>query len=112
MAVLDWTKDEFVAYILLFAANSNHIESNHERNIIISKVDMKTFQKIHEEFDKDNDYQSIQKIINGLETHHYSKDDLNQLFIDIKVLFLSDGEYDIMEQNMMLYLKKILSNHA
>ena len=103
-----WNKEELVAYILLFAANSNFIESNKERNIIISKVDMATFQKIHEEFDKDNDYQSIQKILRGLKEHHYSSDDLSQLFADIKTLFYADEEFDITEQNMLLYLKKIL----
>ena len=106
---MNWTKDELVAYILLYAANSNFIEDNHERNEIIAKVDMQTFQKIHDEFDADNDYQSIQKIINGLEAHNYSKEDLENLFLDIKMMFLSDGEYDILEQNMMMQLKKILS---
>lgn len=104
-----WTKDELVAYILLFAANSNFIESNSEKNAIIAKVDMKTFQRIHDEFDGDNDYQSIQKIIEGLKSHNYSKEDLNGLFNDIKVMFLSDGEYDVLEHNMMLWLKKIVS---
>ena len=106
---MDWTKDELVAYILLFAANSNFLESNEEKNEIIAKVDMQTFQKIHDEFDSDNDYQSIQKIIAGLETHNYSKEDLDDLFVDIKLMFLSDGEYDVLEHKMMLGLKKILS---
>ena len=104
-----WTKEELVAYILLFAANSNFIESNKERDVIISKVNMTTFQKIHKEFDQDNDYQSIQKIIKGLEEHQYSSDDLSQLFADVKTLFYADKEFDVLEQNMLLYLKKILS---
>jgi len=106
---MNWTKDELVAYILLFAANSNFIEDNHEKNVIISKVDMQTFQKIHDEFVSDNDYQSIQKIIKGIEAHNYSKDDLKTLFLDIKILFLSDGNYDTLEHNIMLGLKKVLS---
>lgn len=112
MIAPNWTKNELVAYILLFAANSNYQESNHERNVIISKVDMTTFEKIHKEFDADNDYRSIQKIIAGLEAHNYSKDDLDMLFEDIKLLFWADGEFDIMEQNMMIYLKKILAENA
>lgn len=103
-----WTKNELVAYILLYMANTNFVESNTEKNIIISKVNMNTFQKIHDEFDNDNDYQSLQKIINGLKQHNYSMDDIDALFVDIKLLFLSDGEYDILEKNMFLYLKKIL----
>ena len=104
----NWTKDELVAYILLYTANTNFVESNFEKNVIISKVDMNTFQKIHDEFDNDNDYQSLQKIISGLKQHHYSKHDLDDLFVDIKLLFLSDGEYDVLEQNMFLYIKNII----
>jgi len=104
-----WSKDELIAYILLFAANSNFEESNKERNVIISKVDMQTFSDIHEEFDKDNDYQSLLKIQEGLERHDYSKTDLTQLFSDIKVLFYADGEFDVLERNMFDFLKKILS---
>jgi thiosulfate/3-mercaptopyruvate sulfurtransferase len=104
-----WTKKELVAYILLYTAYSNFDEANTEKNVIISKVDMQTFQKIHNEFDKDNDYRSLQKIIQGLEEHNYNKDELQSLFTDIKILFFSDGEYDITERNMFLYLKKLLN---
>jgi len=109
MEQFHWTKEELVAYILLYTAHSNFEEANTEKNVIISKVDMQTFQKIHDEFDKDNDYQSLQKIIKGVEDHNYNTNDLELLFADIKTLFLSDGEYDIMERNMFLFLKKILS---
>ena len=105
----NWTKEELVAYILLYAAHCNLDIDNHEKNVIISKVDMNTFQKVHDEFDKDNDYQSLQKIISALEEKHYSKVEIDVLFNDIKALFLSDGTYDAMELNLFSYLKKILS---
>lgn len=104
----NWTKDELIAYILLFASHSNLDEDNHERNVIISKVDMQTFQKVHDEFEADNDYQSIQKIISGLKSHNYSAEDLTSLFADVKALFFADGEFDAVERFMYSYLKKIL----
>ncbi|MFC4722215.1 hypothetical protein ACFO5O_07775 [Geojedonia litorea] len=110
MEQVKWTKDELVAYILLFAAHSNFTESNHEKNVIISKVDMQSFQKIHHEFEGDNDYQSIQKIIKGLDTYNYSKDDLSLLFADIKLLFFADGEFDLLEQNMYRGLERLLNS--
>lgn len=105
----NWTKEELVAYILLYAAHCNLDIDNHEKNVIISKVDMQTFQKVHDEFDKDNDYQSLQKIVSALEDKHYSKVELDILFEDIKKLFLSDGSYDAMELNLYSFLKKMLS---
>lgn len=110
MKTIDWTRDELVAYILLFAANSDFRESNQERNMIISKVDMKTFQEIHDEFDSDNDYQGIKKIMTSLEQHNYSKEDIDIILADIKVLFFSDKEFNVMEQNMLLFLEKLLKN--
>ena len=107
MFSVNWTRDELVAYILLYAAHSDFKESNHERNMIISRVDMNTFQEIHDEFDLDNDYQSIQKILAGLKQHNYSKEDIDLLLADIKVLFFSDGDFDTTEQNMMLCLERI-----
>ncbi len=107
MKTIDWTRDELVAYILLFAANSDFKESEEERNLIISKVDLQTFQDIHDEFDRDNDYQGIQKIMTSLEQHNYDKDDIDILMEDIKVLFFSDGDFDITEQNMLKCLNRL-----
>jgi hypothetical protein len=110
MKTIDWTRDELVAYILLFAANSDFKENNLERNVIISKVDMNTFQEIHDEFDNDNDYQGIQKIMTSLAQHNYDKGDIEILMADIEVLFFSDGEFDITERNMLLFLEKLFKN--
>ncbi|MDG4715753.1 MULTISPECIES: hypothetical protein [Winogradskyella] len=107
MKTIDWTRDELVAYILLFAAHSDFKEDNHERNVIISKVDMNTFQDIHDEFDKDNDYQGIQKIMTSLRQHNYDREDVEILLEDIKILFFSDGEFNINERNMLKSLERL-----
>lgn len=108
MEAPDWTKDELIAYTLLYAAHSDFKEDNHERNVIISKVDMQTFQKVHDEFSDDNDFQSIQKILASIEKHNYSKEKIDQLLADIKGLFFADGDFDIREHSMLLFLKRIL----
>lgn len=110
MKTIDWTRDELVAYILLFAAHSDFKEDNHERNVIISKVDMDTFQEIHDEFDKDNDYQGIQKIMTSLRQHNYDKDDVEILLEDIKILFFSDGDFNINERNMLKSLERLFKS--
>lgn len=110
MKTIDWTRDELVAYILLFAAHSDFKENNKERDVIISKVSMQTFQDIHDEFDKDNDYQSIKKIMVSLEQHNYDKDDVEILLEDIKTLFFSDGEFNINERNMLTALQRLFKS--
>lgn len=110
MKTMDWTRDELVAYILLFAAHSDFKEDNRERDVIISKVDMNTFQDIHDEFDVDNDYQAIQKILTSLRQHKYDKDDVSLLLADIKALFFSDGEFNINERNMLKSLERLFKS--
>jgi 3-mercaptopyruvate sulfurtransferase SseA len=104
---MHWTKNELIAYTLLYAANSNFEEDNKERNLIIEKVDMQTFQKIHDEFDADNDYQSIQKIQAGLNEHHFTKADIDTLLVEIKTMFFADGEFDVMERITYRSLNKL-----
>ena len=110
MENINWTKEELVAYILLFAANANLEIENSEKNIIISKVDMETFSNIFIEFENDNDYQSIEKIAAGLKFHKYSKSDLNKLKLEIKSLFFSDGNFDVMERIMFKFYNMILDD--
>ncbi len=107
MKSIDWTKDELLAYILLFAANADFKETANEQKLILSKVDIDTFLDIKEEFDNDNDYQGLKKIMTSLEQHHYGKDDIDILIEDIKVLFFVDDEYTVLEQNMLLALKRL-----
>ncbi|MBU2927175.1 hypothetical protein [Winogradskyella psychrotolerans] len=107
MKTIDWTKDELVAYILLFAANADLKETPEERDFIISKVDKETFQEIHEEFNRDNDYQGLKKITTSLEQHLYDKDDIDLLLEDIRVLFFMDDDFDITEQNMLKSLTRL-----
>ena len=103
----DWTKAEFKAYLLLYAANANYFESEDEVEMIKSLVTKDEYKTIHREFDKDNDYQSIQKILYTVEKYKYSVNELNHLVDDINALFNADGEFDILEENMLRALKRL-----
>ena len=104
----NWTKEELKIYTLIYCANANFSESKFEINFIKSKIQTSDFEKIHDEFEKDNDYQSIQKIQSSIKDHGYTDDGIDTLFKEIKALFLSDNKYDILEQNLYRGLSHIL----
>ena len=104
-----WTKDELLAYILIFVAHSDLNETPKEKEYILSRVDKNLYKRVHEKFDKDNDYQSIQNIIEAVKSHDYYKNNLFDLFADIKLMAFADGQMDQMEQATYNYLKKILA---
>jgi hypothetical protein len=105
---ISWTKDEFKTYVLLYAAQSNYIETESESNYILSKVDEALFNRIHTEIVHDNDYQTMEKIKNYLSENKYSTEDKESLLKDIKNVFFADGSVDILERNVFIFLKKII----
>ncbi len=104
----NWTSEELKVYLLIYCANSDFTESVSELDFIQAKHGRLCLDKMHSEYDQDNDYQSIQKITNTIERLNYTKEDVEYLMYDAKKLFLSDGKFDILEQNLLLGLNHIL----
>ncbi len=103
----DWTKEEFKAYLLLYAVHADFFRDDAEKDTILSMVDAKTYQRILKEIEKDNDYQRIQKIIANIEKFQYSEEKLNELLRDIQRVFNAHHEKNEMEEAMLLSLKKL-----
>jgi hypothetical protein len=106
---VEWTKEEFQLYLFVYCVNADYKETKEELELVKSKIgDSTMYAKMRKEFEKDNDYISIQKIIKYIEMHNYVKGDADSLFAEMKEIFLSDGTYNILEKNLMLGLKKFL----
>jgi len=104
----NWTKDELIAYILLYAAKADYIETPEEQEIVLSHITKERYDKIHAEIDKDNDYASVQKIYEAMHKFDFSNKDIDAIILEIKALFLSDGDFDELEQNLFRGLKRLL----
>ncbi len=104
----NWTQKELFTYLFIYCMNADFKETEEELDFITSKVGNKTFTKIHKEFNQDNDYSSLLKIKDTLYLLDYSYDRIEQLFNEIKTLFLSDRKYEVLEKNIMTGLKRIL----
>jgi len=105
---MNWNYTEFKTYVLLEAAHSDMDFSDEEKEIITKKISPETYKKIYEEFDQDSDYQSIEKIREAAKIYCDTVDKKEDLLSQIKFLFESDGQYDTMEHNLMLYLNRLL----
>ena len=103
----NWTKGEFKAYLLLYAASSDTVITDSERQTILEKISDQDLTHIEEELASDNDYQSIQKILDSLKKFNCSKEECQSILEEMKDVFMADGSFDIMERNMMRALKKL-----
>lgn len=105
---MSWTKDEFKTYVLIYAMNANYMESKDQVEEIKEKIgDNDLYKKMHREFDRDNDYQSLNKMEEAFHALDYSKNDLDRLFKEINDLFMLDGEFESTELEVLLALKHI-----
>jgi len=107
----NWSREELKAYILLYCAHADFIETQEEVDYIKSKVSEVDYKKIHKEFDNDSDYESIQKIEYTVEKYNYTKEEIHTLFKRMKELFYLDGEYSAAEQSIFIGLKHLLGEN-
>ncbi len=105
-----WTKEQFLAYVLLYMAQSDMVQSEKEKELIQSKISEKSFLEMQEILEKDNDYRSIQKIASYVEAKKLTDEDLENLSNEIVALFYADSTFDTLEQNMLRGLRKILKD--
>lgn len=108
MKSLNWSQREFEAYVLLYAAHCNHFESSEEEEYILSRVDEKTFHKIHTEVVVDSDEENLNKIQQYLSENKMNQQQKEALLKDIKNVFFADGSVDVIERKVFAILKKII----
>jgi len=105
----DWTRDEFLAYVLMFAAKADFSEGQEETEFIKDEVGEDIYDDIHEEIEEDNDAQRIAKILDYVNASDFDKEYADMLYHEISDLFMADGEFNTMEKNLRRVLKRILT---
>ena len=103
-----WSKEELHVYILLLCANADAEETQKERDMIQSKVDAATFEKIYQEFKQDSEEQRLDKIDDAVQLFEFSPKELNDLKREMYEIFFSDCDFNLMERNLDRILDNIL----
>ncbi|GAB2765502.1 hypothetical protein [Salinimicrobium soli] len=101
-----WTKAELEIYILLLCANADSNMTPEELELIKTKTDRETFEKVYGEFSGDTEEESLDKIQENLVIHEYSHKELVELRKEMFEVFFSDKKFSVMEKT----LDKILNN--
>jgi len=102
-----WSYDQFKAYLLIFAAESNQVITTEEKDYIEAQFDSLLIKTVQKEINKDNDFQRIQKIMAYIEQNNLSKTDLDELLKEIHTIYQSDGKFDSVEQGIFQFLEKL-----
>ena len=105
---INWTEEEFKAYLCIYAAESNFEYHIDEKKLIESKFSPETINKIKEETDDLNDYQRSHIIVEYVRSKDYSQEQIEEMLAEMKEVYFSDGNFDKYEQSIYNMLKKIM----
>ncbi len=106
---LDWNKEQFLAYILLYAGYADLQLSSDEEEYISSKVGEDHYQAIKKEFDSDSDKDRVYKIIAFSEGEEFDNEYTQMVMNDIEDLFLADGELSHWENTIGRALRRLMN---
>ena len=106
--ISNWTKAEFKVFLFLYAAQTNFMETEEEIELIESKFSNEIIDKVRKEIDKLNDYQKSKVIVNQVKSNKYAQSDLDEILVEIKEIYKSDGKFDSSEQSIFYTLGKLL----
>ena len=107
MTTKTWNFDDFKAYLFIYCTFADHMQVKEERNLAIKKVGLETFNKLHAQIEEDTDDISINKIRRFIKKYNLTKSDAKNLMLDVKDMFLSDGEFHKLERRLYGSLERI-----
>ena len=104
---MNWSENEFLAYLLLYVANADANISTEESNYIKQLVKDETYVLIKKEFTEDTALTRTQKIIKGLKNYGYNAENFDLIFNKINQLFNADAHFNSREASMYIFLKQL-----
>ncbi len=103
-----WSYNEFLAYLLLYAANADFNINDEERKLLLSGLNTYDYNNISKAFDKSNDYERLQVIESFRDSYYPDDHSKEKLLNDLKKIFLADEEYNSVERAVFMGLRKVL----
>ena len=106
METLD--KNEFLAFLFLYAAAADLVLTQSEMELIAEKVGMENLKKAKSLHDTLSDYEQIQFIMAHKEEFFPDEERKQSLLEELNTIFLADNKFSIQEQNLMRSLNKLM----
>jgi len=100
--------NEFLAFVLLYASHVDMEYSDAEKEAIQQLVSEQSYEKVYDIFNEMSDFAALQTIIDHKGIYYPTADQRAELLAKIEELFYADGDYSIMEKELMQFLDKLL----
>jgi len=103
-----WNQNEFVAFALLYAAHIDIDFTEEEKEQIKSLVDEDTYDELYNLFIGMSDYKALETILSYKGLYYPTQDRKAELLSKMKQLFEADGDFSIMEKELLQFLEKLM----
>lgn len=108
-SLLDWSKDNFINFLLLHVAKSDFELSEEEIDIIKSRMSDSEFKEISKLHKNNSDYQNIQIIQNMAEKFCRTSESKNEIMSKVTDMVMADDVFNIHEKTMINALNMLLT---
>ncbi len=105
-----WNREDLFVYTLLFCANADFEESVYEEAEIKTKYPTANYEHIHTTFDRDNDAQRAERILEVARAHNMDKTDFDDLLTFIPTVMKADGHVSPEEEVVFHGLQELLNS--
>lgn len=103
-----YSHNEFLAFALLYASHVDIEYSDAEKEKVKSLINQETYDRVYNDFITMSDYSALQTILSYKELYYPTDTQKEQLLNQLKDLFMSDGDFSVMEEELLLFLDKLM----
>lgn len=105
---LNLNKQQFLALLLLYAANVDVGKTEEEKAIIINEMGEQAYDTVLNIYNQHNDTEIINVLIELKEKYYPQKEGKAELLHEVKALFSSDHHFSNYEHGVLTALKHLL----
>ena len=103
-----WTFNDYFAFLLVYAAESDFVVREKERALIISKVGEERFRTMLSYFKDLKDVERIDLVYAFKGKYCMAPEDIEKVLTEVKEVLRADGHFGAVEEEIFLSIRKIL----
>ena len=105
----DWDKEQFLAFVLLYAAFADLKITEEEEDFISNKIGVDEYEDVKNTFMAHSDMERAQMIAAYSEEEDFDREYAQMIKNELEDLFLSDGEYTQWEKSIGRALVRLMN---
>jgi hypothetical protein len=104
----DWTSDEFMCFLMLYAAHADESFADTERLHIIHNCGQDVYDRVWPFFEKSDDYIRMESIASFRDKYIDTPEKKTIVLAEMKKVFTADNEFAKIEQQTLKMMEQVL----